>query len=205
MRFPANSRTEGRDFKLLRGNRGGVAAPVTLNPTNGANKWSGISLTNGNLTAAGDGSNWGYCRATRGASAGATQFEVTVVANGNFRISVEDGTEDFSAANPTQPGFGNSTGYSFHYTNGNGFMSFGYGGLTQQNPACTINNGDKLTFQLDRTANTIKVLLNGTQLGTTISSVAMFNWYAAAGVISNAAQLTYNFAGSFSFGANAAY
>jgi hypothetical protein len=190
---------------------GGGAPAATLNPTNGVNKYSGVSLTNGNLTAAGDnGGSYEFVRATRGASSGATQFEVTVNSNSNFIVSIEDGTQDFSTAGTSgavAPGDSShsATGFSFKYVNGNGFLAFLYSGGTQQAPACTIANGDKLTFQLDRTANTIKVLLNGTQLGTTISSVSMSSWYAAFGVVASGAQLTANFAGSFSFGANAAY
>lgn len=193
---------------------GGGGAAVTLNPATGVNKYSGITLTNGNLGMGADGVAFTYefVRATRGASAGDVQFEVTIGNNNNFMISVEDGTQDFSVGSATksavEPGSTGhpTTGYTFDYVSGNGFINFVFNGSVQQFPSATINNADKLTIQINKTTGTIKVLLNGTQLGTTITGMTWTNWYAALGTDSGTSPtLTANFAGPFSFGANAAY
>jgi hypothetical protein len=191
------------------GGGGGVAA-VTLNPTSGTNKYSGIVLSNGNLTMADSGANSGleFVRATREAAAGAVEFEVTYLGgNGKFCISVENGSQSYTSVygDADIPGGGNNptTGYSAILTGGT--MYFVYNGGAQNSAPITIATNDVFTVRINKAAGTISVLYNGVQKDAA-TGLSFSQWNASVASISTGTgSLRTNFAGAFTYGANGPY
>jgi hypothetical protein len=128
-----------------------AVAPVVLNASD---KTSGITLSNGALTATGGGSTIDGVRATRGISTGKGYWEVNVdlKAGGGFRIGAADTTQSFTSW------WGDSASdlHGFCWDNGgtiDGYSSYPSGGAW--------TTGDRLDFAADGTARKVWMRKNG--------------------------------------------
>jgi hypothetical protein len=125
--------------------------PVILNASD---KTSGITLTNGALTATGGGSSIDGVRATRGISTGKGYWEVNVdlKAGGGFRIGAADSAQAFTS----WWGDSSSDLHGFVWDNGgtiDGYPTYPSGGAWM--------TSDRLDFAADGTARKVWMRKNG--------------------------------------------
>jgi hypothetical protein len=116
-------------------------------------------------------------------------------------------TTDFTSAQPAKgPGDSDTKGVTIWWAAGNTSAFILYGGLLQA-PSVTFAPGDKVTVHINQTTGSVSFFKNGVAVGTAVTGLAFSNYYAAVGGQSSAAfcQTTTNFAGSFTYGTDAAY
>jgi hypothetical protein len=186
---------------LTKPSSGGAAVtPVVFVTSNGANKSSNITLSNGNLTATGNNAVNGYqCVRANAAKTGKRQAEVTMSAFNQFGPAIYFGVDDssFSLASDgssaaVAPGV---TGITLVLSN-SAYKIIKNGSQTQGSSLTQPVAGDVLTLEYDSVGGTVSFYSSRSgQIGATETGVSLATWTAYAGADNNNA-VTANFGGS---------
>ena len=172
---------------------GGGGSAATWATTNGVNKNSTITLTNGNLTETPSNSfNWQGIRASR-ATTGTGSWTATIGTPSEIIVGIDDGTTDFTNDNPTHPGDGNTSGVTFLYHT-SGVADVYYGGQTQVGLTAPAG-ATSIQIVANKSAGTVAFKIGGTQYGPTITGVSFANWYAVALGLQPSEAVTADFTG----------
>jgi hypothetical protein len=166
-----------------------VKTPTTWNPSD---KASGVTLSNGNLTAATPGSGGSGVRSAVGVSSGKWYWEYLInsAGTGNATIvGVADATMNIAGGDLV--GFSAS---SYGYRGSNGQKYNNSVGGTYGSTFTTLDVVSVL-LDMDATSKTLRFWMNGVDQGLAFGSVGSGPFYASIGDISSTAavQITANF------------
>ena len=159
-----------------------VKTPTTWNPSD---KASGVTLSNGNLTAATPNAGGSAVRTVVSAASHKHYFEITVDAVTAAGVALVGVATSGLNISTDAPGY-EANGYSYR-ANGakinNSVNTAGYG--------ATYGAGDVISVLLDQVNNTIEFWKNGASQGIAYSSIAAGPFFAAIGDNSSGANCTF--------------
>jgi SH3-like domain-containing protein len=181
-----DSATASDDISIVVSPEGtGAPSYPTLSPTD---KSGTITLSNGNLTMATDGSDWGAVRSTLGKSSGKWYWEVTVITAGSPKIGILKSTDVVT----TYIG-SSATGYAIDDV-GQKWNN----GSSASYASSVSAPGTVIGIALDMDVGTISYYINGVSQGVAFSGISGLYYPAISGGFANS-NFTVNFgASSFS-------
>lgn len=151
--FAANVMSAGPSFVVP-----GVCA--TWNP---ADKNAAISLSNGNLTAAGSGTGWVSARANISKSSGKWYWEIYINSSVSATVTVGNCSSSAALSNYFSSGV-----YGQSYIDFNGSFAFN---TTQYETHSTFTTGDTIGLAMDASNGNLKVYKNNTLQGTLSNAI----------------------------------